>query len=70
MSEITLLKIAVGTLVAVISTLAGVIVKLYKKKEERTDQLIDLALRVKNGDSEILQKICEILHKHRAKKKG
>lgn len=70
MSELTLLKIAIGALVAVISTLAGVIVKLYKKKEERTDQLIDLAVRIKNGDSEILQKICEVLDKYRSKKKG
>lgn len=69
MNEVTLLKIAVGALVTVVSVLAGVIVKLYRKLEERTDQLIDLSLRVKNGDSEVFQKICEILDKYRSKKK-
>ena len=49
----------ITTLIAVITTLAGVIVYLYKQLQKRNDQMIELALE--GNKSETLEKIYKLL---------
>lgn len=46
MSEISLYKVAIGAMVAVITTLLTVIAILYKKLITRDDQIISFAVKI------------------------
>jgi uncharacterized membrane protein YgaE (UPF0421/DUF939 family) len=56
-------------LIAAVGALAAAVVSLFWKLQKREDQLIELAKRINNGFTDILQKVCEILDKYGSEKK-